>query len=217
MEEKEIIIDGVNVAGCKYLNKVVNEEPYCNIDEEHLYTCSSDENCYYKQLKRLEQENATYKANADAVQKYITQNEQLKTHIDGLEKKNAALEAENAEIKISYINFIAKLKAEMITKDDIQDLKDTVKRFVEERNSLRFENDRLKEENYGLNQELLGYKKGVQAFKIIELKQTLQEIKEVALLGTNTYKEEKEPNSLSTWKNAQFEKILNLITKAEEV
>lgn len=41
---------------CKYINKVVNEEPYCNIDEEHLYTCSSDENCYFKQLARLQQE-----------------------------------------------------------------------------------------------------------------------------------------------------------------
>lgn len=58
---KEIIIDGIDVSECKYLNKVVNEEPYCNIDEEHLYTCSSDENCYYKQLKRLEQENEELK------------------------------------------------------------------------------------------------------------------------------------------------------------
>ena len=47
-------INGIDVSECKYFNKVVNEEPYCNIDEEHLYTCSSDENCYYKQLKRTE-------------------------------------------------------------------------------------------------------------------------------------------------------------------
>lgn len=59
---KEIIIDGVDIKRCKYLNKVVNEEPYCNIDEEHLYTCSSDENCYFKQLKRLEQENEKLKS-----------------------------------------------------------------------------------------------------------------------------------------------------------
>lgn len=45
---------------------------------------------------------------------------------------------------------------------------------------LKAENERLREENYGLNQELLGYKKGVQASEIIELKQTLQEIKEIA-------------------------------------
>ena len=58
---KETIIGGVDVKRCKYLNKVVNEEPYCNIDEEHLYTCSSDENCYFKQLKRLEKENGLLK------------------------------------------------------------------------------------------------------------------------------------------------------------
>lgn len=78
MTDKEIIIDGVDVAGCKYLNKVVNEEPYCNIDEEHLYTCSSDENCYYKQLKRLEFENAEIKAeNEKLKEKFIQVSEDL--------------------------------------------------------------------------------------------------------------------------------------------
>ena len=74
-EEKEAIyIDGVDVAGCKYLNKVVNEEPYCNIDEEHLYTCSSDENCYYKQLKRLEQENKELKEVKEQLKKWNDEN-----------------------------------------------------------------------------------------------------------------------------------------------
>lgn len=54
---KEIIIDGCNVAECQYFNKVFNEEPYCNIDEEHLYTCDSEPNCYFKQLQRLKKEN----------------------------------------------------------------------------------------------------------------------------------------------------------------
>ncbi len=57
----EPIINGIDVSECKYFNKVVNEEPYCNMDEEHLYTCSSDENCYYKQLKRLQEENKELK------------------------------------------------------------------------------------------------------------------------------------------------------------
>lgn len=52
----EVYIDGVNVAECMYLNKVVNEEPYCHLDEEHLYTCNSDEDCYFKQLQRLKEE-----------------------------------------------------------------------------------------------------------------------------------------------------------------
>ena len=55
-DKEQIIVDRVDVSECKYLNKVVNEEPYCNIDEEHLYTCSSDENCYFKQLARKTQE-----------------------------------------------------------------------------------------------------------------------------------------------------------------
>lgn len=143
--------------------------------------------------------------------------------IKQLEQENAALKAENAEIKTSYINFIAKLKAEMITKDDIQDLKDTVKRFVEERNSLRFENDRLKEENYGLNQELLGYKKGVQAFEIIELKQTLQEIKAIAnncikgCVDCSLIAEPYECEDCTDGGMAKLgKKIIELITKAEK-
>ena len=65
----------------------------------------------------------------------------------------AELAKENVEIKTSYINFIAKLKREMITKDDIQDLKDTAKRVVEECNSLRNENAELKAENERLKEE----------------------------------------------------------------
>ena len=59
---EEIMIDGVNVAGCEYYNGVVGDVcGYCNIGEGYLYTCDSDENCYYKQLKRLEQENEQLK------------------------------------------------------------------------------------------------------------------------------------------------------------
>ena len=57
----EEIINGIDVSECKYLNIVVNEELYCNIDEEHLYTCSSDENCYYKRLRSLQAENEELK------------------------------------------------------------------------------------------------------------------------------------------------------------
>ena len=54
--DKEIIIDGVNVAGCVQLV----EEPFypCGLGGE----CKGWENCYYKQLKRLEQEIAELKA-----------------------------------------------------------------------------------------------------------------------------------------------------------
>ena len=56
MEEEEIIIDGVNVAECCCYNK--DDEPYCC----ELYTIQCEEqDCYFKQLQRLKQENEKYK------------------------------------------------------------------------------------------------------------------------------------------------------------
>ena len=62
-------------------------------------------------IKQLKAENATLKANSNAVQTYITQNQQLKMHIDGLEKKVATLKAENLRLKeeIDYLEFQKKL------------------------------------------------------------------------------------------------------------
>ena len=95
--KNEVIIDGCNVAECQYFNKVVNEEPYCNIDEEHLYTCSSDENCYYKQLQRAKAELEQYKKSKQASYEVMqkewnnavnelrdikTKNEKLKAELD---------------------------------------------------------------------------------------------------------------------------------------
>lgn len=75
---EEIIIDGVNVAGCIRFNKDTGyckgafkpeEEPYCQ-----CFTCE------YKQLKRLEQENKELKAYKDV-------NEDFKKAWDELNKK----------------------------------------------------------------------------------------------------------------------------------
>lgn len=85
----ESIINGIDVNECKYFNKVVNEEPYCNIDEEHLYTCSSDENCYFKQLKRLEQEIEAYQLSENEAKEIIAE----------LKHKNKELKKENEELK----------------------------------------------------------------------------------------------------------------------
>jgi regulator of replication initiation timing len=145
----------------------------------------------------------------------------------------AELKAENVEIKTSYINFIAKLKREMITKDDIQDLKNTAKKFVEERNSLRFENERLKEENVKL---LFG--KGTlvefcnKLTQIIDKKkesenkllQTLQEIKEIAeapkpFIDFSEIKTATEVGydyaAICNELELRLHKVLELITKAE--
>lgn len=51
---KEIIIDGVDVAWCARLQ---DDKISCDLGGE----CNGWENCYYKQLKRLEQENKELK------------------------------------------------------------------------------------------------------------------------------------------------------------
>ena len=51
MTDKQIIIDGVDVSGCVYFCN-----GYCN-ENDVAYKCNlNNENCYYKQLKRKEQE-----------------------------------------------------------------------------------------------------------------------------------------------------------------
>lgn len=62
MTDKEIIIDGVNAAECEFLSKehsFTNPKGQCKIK---LKDCKFINNCQYKQLKRLEQENAELKA-----------------------------------------------------------------------------------------------------------------------------------------------------------
>lgn len=68
---EEIIIDGINVAGCKDYREVEYKEmPICMNYYNHLpkppkgtewQYCAGNKNCYYKQLKRLEQENKKLK------------------------------------------------------------------------------------------------------------------------------------------------------------
>ena len=67
---EEIIIDGVNVAGCKFLEEAVryNNKAVCSCTDVRdcegdlfIECCGEKPNCYYKQLKRLEQENKELK------------------------------------------------------------------------------------------------------------------------------------------------------------
>ena len=55
MTDKEIIIDGVDVSGCKYCLKMTKYR--CTIQRDiYKWLWEEDPNCYYKQLKRKEQE-----------------------------------------------------------------------------------------------------------------------------------------------------------------
>lgn len=50
MTDKQIIIDGINVAGCEYFNRFRN---ICH-DKNLCCDCEKNQDCYYKQLARLE-------------------------------------------------------------------------------------------------------------------------------------------------------------------
>lgn len=60
MTDKEVIIDGVNVAGCEFYDKSSKWSCKMYIDQYGDADCACDEygmnNCYYKQLQRKEQE-----------------------------------------------------------------------------------------------------------------------------------------------------------------
>ena len=74
--DKEIIIDGVNVVECNFL---LEREGKQKCESSHatgfgvICDCDKWYNCYYKQLKRLEQENEELKAENDKLKEEIKQ------------------------------------------------------------------------------------------------------------------------------------------------
>ena len=77
MTDKQIIIDGVDVAGCVRLQ---DDEISCDLGGE----CKGWENCYYKQLKRKEQECEELK---ETIDDFITDNSYLYSY-DGKQPSN---------------------------------------------------------------------------------------------------------------------------------
>ena len=59
MADKQIIIDGVDVSGCKYIDIENFEKPICHCisqRNECEMPCEYNKDCYFKQLARKEQE-----------------------------------------------------------------------------------------------------------------------------------------------------------------
>ena len=53
--DKKTIIDGIDVSGCEHCVKMTKYR--CIIQRDvYKYLCEENPNCYYKQLKRKEQE-----------------------------------------------------------------------------------------------------------------------------------------------------------------
>ena len=82
MTDKQIRIDGVDVSGCEFLI-INNDRQLCRCIKSDLFggiefvenakngSCKDNSNCYYKQLKRKEQECYKYKQALDEIERYL--------------------------------------------------------------------------------------------------------------------------------------------------
>ena len=172
MTDKQIIIDGVDVSGCSNLYDI--EDCICidNGIEEHC----KDKNCYYKQLKRKEQECEELRGDL-----YFT-NEQLKdfkSHYDKVVEECENLREKYLGLKEQKGSYIVQLNT-----------------VNEQLDQLKAENEQLKKQACGLRPELkhiidktcCKYNINAKYYheKIVEIinnldkyKQTLTEIKEI--------------------------------------
>ena len=101
MTDKQIIIDGVDVSGCK---KYEHEIVRCNATLKNMCFCGGrctdkkNANCYFKQLKRKEQE-------CDKLKQTLTEIEEIAMCImdDDLEESSAYYDAKQILQKISEV------------------------------------------------------------------------------------------------------------------
>ena len=144
MTDKQIIIDGVDIAGCVRLQ---DDEISCDLGGE----CKGWGNCYYKQLKRKEQECEELKSDLTDLSKIIDcKNGTILTFKEQLDQ----LKAENENLTTINARLLGRLEV---------DEKDT---------SLVFNLDKE------LRQKEKEFYTAIQ--KVVKLKQTLAEIKEIA-------------------------------------
>lgn len=110
--DEEIIIDGVDVAGCRHYDKTLKHEHVFNCYENcDLPIYCKNKNCYYKQLKRLEFElkvtKADYEASEQENAELKAENETLKEEITELEEKFLTLNGKS----YSYYMTLQEIKA----------------------------------------------------------------------------------------------------------
>ena len=199
MTDKQIIIDGVDVSGC--VQFIQEEKDCCDLGGN----CKGWTNCYYKQLKRKEQECEELKNKNYELTEEVGIDRALFAEID---KLNSELEQEKA-LKETYL---ACYKAKH---EDIEG-----KLF-----KLKVENCELKGK-VNLYEEILersaqGFETGFQAStfanivngvansirdkKLFKLKQTLTEIKEIVEQASEDYRMPEE----------EWNKILQKISECE--
>lgn len=129
MTDKQIIIDSIDVSGCEFYKGYCRIAALCDYSG-HL--CEVTSNCYYKQLKRKEQECEELKIYIESNEQQVKEVETLvmdnDSLINGLDQLKAELEQYKKSKQASYEALQTKcnelelenrkLKAEVINKTD---------------------------------------------------------------------------------------------------
>lgn len=108
MTDKQVIIDDVDVSKCDYFNNTDNS--YCEecCSEFGCAICNDRPNCYYKQLKRKEQECERLKEEVSLLKESNSKLQQIED-INSLEKcylqQIDQLKAENKQLKAEKVKY----------------------------------------------------------------------------------------------------------------
>lgn len=86
MTDKQIIIDGVDVTGCKYFNRFRN---ICH-NKNLCCDCEKNQNCHYKQLARKRQERETLASQLDFE---VQKKECLEQECEALKSESFAMDS----------------------------------------------------------------------------------------------------------------------------
>lgn len=126
-DKEQMIVDGVNVSGCKFFNDIT-ESYYC-----FGIPCKDRPNCYYKQLARKTQECKELKEEISKLQlnEYHYKNE-LKKYKKGIHKYRNLLKYEINDLRLSRREFLKTVKRyPKFEKDNIKLALDTFNKKLE--------------------------------------------------------------------------------------
>ena len=88
-KKQETIINGIDVSECEYIN-CCSEEAKCIILQDDILSdsqyCKSEPNCYFKQFKRLQEENEELKKRQITKNGFICDCEENEKYKQALEK-----------------------------------------------------------------------------------------------------------------------------------
>ena len=178
MTDKQIIIDGVDVSGCEYCGY----DNVCKLKSasNYIVDCKENPSCYYKQLKRKEQEceklKESIEENSYRYAELDADYDQLKVKCKSLEDISGRLQKQNHELTLENEKLEQYKASKQVSYEQLQKSCNELELGI-----------RKLQKQFGI--EILYCKAtGESTFRsteILKLKQTLTEIKEIAYELTN--------------------------------